>query len=128
MDLDGRFVSEEGVIWLDGFCVIKIAAVGEPTSYDPSRDPEVDHVLLRVKQWRGLIRQYDPAVGAYVASGTWDDAFWRSLVGNIVFEGDSERSTREADPKDDKLFQVFFQRDFEKADYWLKLCKFMAHD
>jgi Heterokaryon incompatibility protein (HET) len=95
-----------GVLSLDGLHVDRIIAVGEPFI---SLDGQVDSALQlqRIRQWRELGNVYTSPGGAYIAGGTWKDAFWRSMVGNLMLHKFFYQVTREAIPEDEQAFKYY---------------------
>ncbi|KAH7364712.1 heterokaryon incompatibility protein-domain-containing protein [Rhexocercosporidium sp. MPI-PUGE-AT-0058] len=92
-DLDKEVVflpgPEEGMILLDGILVDTIMAVASPLMQN----------------------------GSYISGGSWDDAFWRTVVGDLIvgIETGQDIPTRVATPNDGKLFQEYLLGNFDQT-------------
>jgi hypothetical protein len=100
-----------GIISLHGLYVDRAIAVGEPLI---SSDEKVDPTLQRrrIKEWRELAREHAPPRGTYIAGRTWEDAFWRSMVGNMIIHGSSDQDSyfpfpRRARPEDEQEYKCY---------------------
>jgi hypothetical protein len=94
------------VISLDGLYINRIIAVWEPLI---CLDGRVDAALQlrRIKQWRELGRKHASPSGAYMAGGTWEDVFWRSMVGIWMLDQSWNQPAPEVIPEDEKAFKYY---------------------
>jgi hypothetical protein len=107
-----KSTSHSSVISLDGIFVDTIIAVGEPALYSPEDGSlAVDRQISLIEQWHRLGEDYKPPDGTYVAGGTWEDAFWRSMLGNMMMES-GDQPSRLAASEDEEAFNLFLDLQF----------------
>jgi hypothetical protein len=94
---------QASTISLSGLPIDLVEFVGEASMQDKEAladgDLPVSALQSTILRWQGLAESHFGSTdGAYIGGGTWQDAFWRTMAGNLVTSGGyPERRAEDAD-------------------------------
>jgi hypothetical protein len=62
---------------------------------DVSRHTQIAETVAVTRKWNLLVKDYEEVFPFYPGGGSYDDAFWRTLVGDLVHTGPTEENGKE---------------------------------
>lgn len=95
-------------ISLDGTYMDTIQVIGQATMMNETvvdEDLSVDDLRATITRWHQVASSCQPSNGVHIGGGTWQDAFWRTLIGNLITDDSQPR--RKANPADYQSFTAF---------------------
>ncbi|KAL9075877.1 MAG: hypothetical protein Q9161_001270 [Pseudevernia consocians] len=95
-------------ISLDGIHMDTIKVMGQATIMNETvvdEDLSVEDLRATITRWHKVASSCQPSDGMYVGGGTWHDAFWRTLIGDLITDDSQPR--RKANLEDHQSFTAF---------------------
>jgi len=123
----GRFTADRGlkmvcssrdvdtVLSLQGVYIDTIAEVG-PVFHGEAGEILADELLIQsVENWRQLLHSVDRVLNLHEEGGQPEDAFWRTMLGDLIME---ELTVDRVRPSDKKLLDAFLQHGIVNGTYY----------
>ena len=118
-------------ISLDGIYIDTITILGQATFLKEDtvdNDLSVEDLRATIKHWLQIANPCQPSDGMYIGGGTWQDAFWRTLIGDLITS--DAQPQRKAEPADHESFIAFCNPDSpdpESSDLYDSLRSFLIN-
>ena len=101
MDVSMHMHHGTSSISLDGIYMDTIKVIGQATIMKENvldADLSVEDLRVTITRWHQVASSCQPSNGMYIGGGTWQDAFWRTLIGDLITsDGQPRRKANLAD-------------------------------
>ncbi|KAK1911514.1 hypothetical protein P3342_012815 [Pyrenophora teres f. teres] len=77
-----RFQPSSQLLEVEAICIDHVVTVG-----DVSRHTQINDTYAALREWRSLTRTFEKTNAHYPSGGTYEGAFWRTLIADLIHTG-----------------------------------------
>ena len=115
-----RFHEFHSILDVEGIYISRVVYVG-----DISRHTQISDTIAVIRQWNHLIKKAQDKFIKYPSGGTYEEAFWRTLIGDMLHTGHATDPHKQSD---ELPYRRATSSDFEAFEAWRMWSRCISRD